>query len=60
VFKYLFLIVVGVAGGYFLGFQDAQVYRENILVRTVHRVGGSNREHMGTDVDKQMERVESR
>jgi hypothetical protein len=58
--KVFFLIAIGVGGGYFLGFQDAQKYRENFVVRTVHAVGGSSRDRMGTDVDKQMEHLENR
>ena len=56
--KTLFLIFVGVAVGYFIGFNDAQVHTDNMVVRAVNAVGGSNRQHMKTDVDKQMENVE--
>jgi hypothetical protein len=58
--KTLLLIAVGVAIGYFMGFSDAQAHAENIVVRAVNSVGGSNRDNVraGTDVDKQMESVE--
>ncbi len=56
--KTIFYIFVGLALGYFIGFDDAQVHSDNMVVRAVNAVGGSNRQNLKTDVDKQMENVE--
>ena len=58
--KYVFVLVVGIAIGYFYGFDDAKKHDENVVARTVERVGGSNRGKYGTDVDAKMEAAEGR
>ncbi len=60
--KTLFLLVVGLAGGYYYGFHDAQTHTRPVVSRVVdaavHRTGGSNRGRYTTDVDGQMSRAE--
>lgn len=58
--KFIFVLVVGIAIGYFYGFDDAKKNDTNVVERVVGRVGGSNRGKYGTDVDKQMDAVERR
>lgn len=59
-FKYIFILVVGISIGYFYGFDDAKKNDENVVERVVERVGGSNRGRYNNDVDKQMETLEKR
>jgi hypothetical protein len=54
----ILIFAIGVAAGYAFGFNDAKAHPENIVARTVDRVGGSHREDMRTDVDKQMRSLE--
>ena len=54
--KALFLLVVGIAVGYWLGFQDAQNNTDNIVVRIVQTTGGSNRKNFrGPNVDRELD-----
>lgn len=50
-FKYLFLLAIGVAIGYGYGWKDAQRHQKNVFERAVERVGGETRDRMGNDVD---------
>ena len=59
-FKFVFVLVVGISIGYFYGFDDAKKHAENVVTRVVDRVGGSNRGKYNNDVDKQMENLEKR
>ena len=60
--KTIFLLLVGMSGGYYYGFHDAQKHDspvvERLMDRTVKRTGGSNRGRYTTDVDGQMSRAE--
>lgn len=58
--KYIFVLVVGIAIGYFYGFDDAKKNDETVVRRVVDRVGGSNRGKYSTDVDAKMQAVEGR
>jgi hypothetical protein len=58
--KFVIVLVIGIAIGYFYGFDDSKKHDDNILTRTVHGVGGSNRGRYNNDVDKQMDRLEKR
>jgi hypothetical protein len=58
--KFIFVLVVGISIGYFYGFDDAKKHDENVVERTVDRVGGSNRGKYRADIDKQMESAERR
>ena len=50
-FKYLFILAIGVAIGYGYGWKDAQVNEKHVAERLIERVGGETRERMGNDVD---------
>ena len=56
--KILLIFVVGGACGYWIGFKDAKVHQTNVVVRTVARVGGSNRDNYKNDIDKKMDRLD--
>jgi hypothetical protein len=59
-FKYVFILVIGISIGYFYGFDDAKKNDENVVARTVERVGGKNRGQYNNDVDKRMENLEKK
>jgi hypothetical protein len=59
-FKFIFILVVGISIGYFYGFDDAKKHDENVVTRVVDRVGGSSRGKYNNDIDKQMDRLEKR
>jgi hypothetical protein len=56
--KYLLMLVIGLAVGYKFGFNDAQIHKQDIIARTIDRVGGASRNNVSNDVDKQMEQAE--
>jgi hypothetical protein len=56
-FRVLFILVVGIAIGYFIGFGDAQTHDKNFIGRTIERVGGSARDNVGNDVDKKYDKI---
>ena len=56
--KMLFVLVIGVAAGYFVGFDDAKSHRHNVVTRLVHRVGGSNRSRFDNDLDRKAEQAD--
>jgi hypothetical protein len=56
-FKFIAVLVIGIAIGYFYGFDDAKRHDENVVVRVVDRVGTTGSKY-STDVDKQMEAAE--
>lgn len=58
--KFIFVLVIGIAIGYFYGFGDAKKNDENVVTRVVDRVGGSSRGKYSTDIDKKMETLETR
>jgi hypothetical protein len=54
--KALLILVLGVAVGYWIGFRDAKTYQNNIVVRLVHRTGGSHRAlFKANDVDGRLD-----
>ena len=57
-FKFILIVGISLGVGYYLGFQDAQVYNENIFVRTVHHIGGNSRGKVGADADHQLDSLE--
>ena len=57
--KLIVVLCIGIGIGYAYGFGDAKSHEQNVVVRIVERVGGSNRDKYKTDVDKQMERLEN-
>ena len=56
-FKFIAVLVIGIAIGYFYGFDDAKRHDENVVARVVDRVGTTGSKY-STDVDKQMEAAE--
>jgi len=56
--KTILLIVIGLAIGYFAGFEDARTHSKNVVARIVERVGGDHRANMVTDVDSKMRDAE--
>jgi hypothetical protein len=56
-FKFIAVLVIGIAIGYFYGFDDAKRHDANVVVRVVDRVGVTGSKY-STDVDKQMEAAE--
>jgi len=56
--KVVLILFVGVCVGYWIGWDDAQVYSKPIYVRAVEAVGGTNRQKVKTDPDAQMDSLE--
>jgi hypothetical protein len=56
--KVIFLVGVGIAIGYFVGFQDAQAHAQDIVHRAVLHVEKTSRDRDANDVDAMMRRVE--
>lgn len=56
-FKFIVVLVIGIAIGYFYGFDDAKRHDENVVERVVDRVGTTGSKYQ-TDVDKQMDAAE--
>jgi len=59
-FKYLFILAIGVAIGYGYGWKDAQENEKNVAERVVDRIGGETRERMGNDVDKRYQAADGK
>lgn len=57
-FKVLFIFAIGLSVGYFAGFKDARTHEQDVVARMVGRAGGSHRENIKTDVDKEMMKLE--
>ena len=56
-FKFVVVLVIGIAIGYFYGFDDAKRHDENVVARVVASVGTTGSKYQ-TDVDKQMDAAE--
>ena len=54
---FAFALALGISIGYFYGFADARKHRQNVVSRTVAKVGGKNRENFRNDIDKRTENV---
>ena len=59
-FKYLFILAIGIAIGYSYGWKDAQMHDKNVAERIVEQIGGDSRTHVSGDIDAQMRAVEKR
>lgn len=59
-FKVLFILAIGVAAGYQIGWRDAQTHSESIVARTIEKVGGSNRGKYNNDIDSKLDKLEKR
>ena len=58
--KVILILFAGVCIGYWIGFDDAQVYSKPIYIRAIEAVGGKNRDRVRTDPDAQMDSLEKR
>ena len=58
--KALLLLAIGLAAGYWWGFNDAQGNSDNIVVRITNQVGGRNRNNLKTNPDGQLDSLERR
>ena len=52
----LFLLALGAAAGYTVGFRDARAHRQTIVERVIDRAGGSTRGKYNSDIDAEMDR----
>ena len=59
-FKYLFILAIGIAVGYSYGWKDAQINTQHIAERLVERIGGDNKKNMDADVDAKMRSAEKK
>jgi hypothetical protein len=59
-FKYFFILALGVAIGYGYGWKDAQKNTQHIAERILGRIGGESRELVSADIDKKMKDAEKR
>jgi hypothetical protein len=50
-FKFFFILTLGIAIGYGYGWKDAQVNEKNVAERLVDRIGGDNKDMMSSDAD---------
>ena len=57
--KFLLLVAIGVALGYWWGWSDAQVNQEDVVTRMVNRAGGKTRSSLKNDADQTMDSLES-
>jgi hypothetical protein len=56
--KALLLLAIGLAVGYWLGFNDAQNNTDDIITRLVTRTGGSTRDAVQSNADRMLDSVE--
>lgn len=52
----LFLLIVGLAIGYFIGFSDARKHDQDIIQRLVNKAGGAARGNVSGDIDARIEK----
>ena len=57
--KAILLLAIGIAVGYWLGFQDRQNHRQDIVTRLVNQAGGSTRHDVKNDPDKLMDSLDA-
>jgi hypothetical protein len=58
--KTLLLLAIGLAAGYWWGFNDAQSNTENVAVRIIGHAGGTARERVKTNPDRQLDSLEQK
>lgn len=56
--KILLLLAIGVAAGYWWGFNDAQTHTASVVTRFIDRTGGSTRMEVRSNADRLMDSVE--
>jgi hypothetical protein len=52
--KIAFILCIGIAIGYAYGFRDAKLHSDNIVERTISRVGGAARDEIANDFDAKL------
>lgn len=50
-FKFFLALTIGIALGYNYGWNDAQQHEIAVYERVVDRIGGTNRDLLGNDID---------
>jgi hypothetical protein len=55
--RLLMILLVGVAIGYFVGFRDAQRHKQDIVERTIEKIGAERKRGSANDADEQFERI---
>jgi hypothetical protein len=56
-FRVIFIFVVGLGVGYWVGFKDARTHKQDIVARIVAHVGGQTRQDVSGDFDKRTQAV---
>jgi hypothetical protein len=56
--RIIIVLVVGLACGYYLGYEDGIAGKPSIVNRVVGRAGGSARSGVSNDIDAQMRQAE--
>ena len=56
-FKFILMLVVGLAIGYQMGYSDAKAKRKTIVERTLDKIGGSNRGKYNQDLDEKTGKI---
>jgi hypothetical protein len=59
-FKFFFILTIGVALGYGYGWKDAQQHEQHVAERVLDRIGGETRARMGNDVDTRFRETDGR
>jgi hypothetical protein len=55
--RVILIFAVGLGLGYWVGFKDAKTHKQDIVARTVARVGGQTRQDVSGDFDKKTQAV---
>jgi len=56
--KAILILAAGAAIGYYWGFNDAQIHKNDIVTRMVRHAGGTTRGEVANDADGMMKKVE--
>ena len=56
--KFILALVVGLAGGYYLGYSDGASGKPSIAARVVGAAGGGSRSKVSNDIDATMDKLE--
>lgn len=52
--RFIFALCIGVAAGYFIGWNDAKINKKHIVERLVDRAGGVTRDQLKNNADSVM------
>ncbi len=56
--RIVLVLIIGLAFGYYLGYQDGAAGKPSIGARVVERIGGNARRSVTNDIDAAMRQVE--